>query len=147
MSGVSTQGVGAAACANAEGVSAAGAVATKSAAVIKIVLPENLVILRSPRNRSEGRHQFLEQTTNGNRSSIWQAVLPRHASPDFVISRFRLRDYVRALAACRATCRNNCARSHVLKIRHRDDSDEPRDEDLLGSRLVDGDAGSFCPGR
>src|ERR1700737_1778679 len=47
MSGVSTQGVGAALCANADVVSAV------SAAAIKRVLVENLVITHAPSNRSE----------------------------------------------------------------------------------------------
>ena len=47
MSGFSSQGVGAAACANADVVSAV------SAAAIKRVLVENRVILHAPGNRSE----------------------------------------------------------------------------------------------
>src|SRR6266481_163911 len=47
MSGVRTHGVGAAACANADVVSAVSAAATKR------VLVENLVIMHSPSNRSK----------------------------------------------------------------------------------------------
>jgi hypothetical protein len=72
MSGVSTQGVGAAVCANADVVSAVSAAAIKKAATIKKVLVENLVIMCPPGNRSSKLVglPILEQTTNAIRPSI-----------------------------------------------------------------------------
>src|ERR1700682_2953724 len=75
MSGVSTQGVDAAACANADVVSAV------SAAAIKRGLVENLVIMHAPSNRSEivGRPR-LEQITNAIAASIRRVFSPQRAS-------------------------------------------------------------------
>jgi hypothetical protein len=65
MSGFNSQGVGAAACANADVGGAASVAATARAAVTKTDLVEILVILHSPSNRLEkSRSRFLEQITN-----------------------------------------------------------------------------------
>src|SRR6267378_303967 len=95
MSGFNSQGVGAAACANAGVVSAAGAAATTSAAAIKSVLVENLVILHSPSYRSEGGISFLNKPRTPFSRQYGEPFRRSKDPRDFVISRFRLRDYVR----------------------------------------------------
>src|SRR6267378_2396552 len=136
MSGFSSQGVGAAASAKAAVVNAAPA----SAAAISNVLVDNLVILHAPqRSEKSGlpwRPAMSEQNTNADLASIRQACSMRGApfkslgfpaGPFATMFRFRAR-------------RNAC------KARHRDDSDEPRHENLLCCRVGNGDAGAGRPG-
>jgi hypothetical protein len=88
MSGVSTQGAGAAACANAEVVSAA------SAAAAKTVLVENLVIILAPSNLSEFLHRA---ALNKSRTPLPRQYDEHFAAArpeQFVISRFASRDYL-----------------------------------------------------
>jgi hypothetical protein len=91
MSGFNSQGVGAAACANAEVVSAV------SAAVIKKLLVENRIIVILPAAENSLSCPLFEQITNVIIPSM--AASPHHAwrspfSCDFVISRLPPRDYV-----------------------------------------------------
>src|SRR5260370_40069412 len=84
MSGVSTQGVGAAASANADVVSAV------SAAAIKKLLVANLVILVLPGGRSSQLVglPMLEQTTNAIHPSICPVHSWRRATLDFRLCDF-----------------------------------------------------------
>jgi hypothetical protein len=86
MSGVSTQGVGTGAWANA------GVVSAPSAAAIKRVFVENLVIVHSP------RQPIVDPVLNKSRTPLprqYDETVRRSARPEeFVISRVSLRDYV-----------------------------------------------------
>src|SRR3954454_616388 len=91
MSGFSSHGAGAAACANAEVVSAA------SAAAIKKLLVENPVIVILPAAENSLSCPVIEQITNVVIPSMPPS--PHHASRspfscDFVISRVASGDYV-----------------------------------------------------
>jgi hypothetical protein len=91
MSGFSSHGDGAGLCANADVVSA------PSAAAIKRVLVEDLVIVHAPSNRfekSSASHRCFEQITNAIVPSIRRVFSPQFTLDDFVIPRIRLRDYL-----------------------------------------------------
>jgi len=93
MSCLSSQGVGAAACANADVDGAASAAAATSAAGNKTVLIEILVILHSPSGRTEKADlDFLNKSRTP--FSRQRACSPHRPSKRLVISRSRLRDYV-----------------------------------------------------
>src|ERR1700722_13741756 len=130
MSGESTHGVGSALCAKADVVS------TLSAAAIKNVLVENFVIPRAPRHRSEKSANVLNKSrtlSSRQYDELFGAAQGR------ATSRFRApgpRDYLAV------SVYNLC-----FQIRHRNDSDEPRHEDLSGRRVGIRDAGFVCPCR
>src|SRR5258708_30465207 len=87
MSGVSTHGVGAAACAKADVASA------DSAAAIKRVLVENRVIIVLPGGRSLRVFvgpPVIEQTTNAVLPSIRRGPSPPRPPPPFIIFGFFL---------------------------------------------------------
>src|SRR5665647_744398 len=140
MSGFSSQGVGLAASANAAVVNAEP-VSAVSAVAVKMVMVENLVILHAPQ-RSEkklvcnGGPPISEQITNADAASIRRACSPRDAP-------FKTLGFP---AAPFATMFRFSARRKRCKIRHRDDSDASRHEDLSCCRVGCGDAGSGRPG-
>src|SRR6202140_3009333 len=124
MSGFSSHAVGCATSARAAVVNAEPA----SAAAIKMALVENLVILHAPQRAKNlichGAQPFPEQITNADVASIRRACSPLGApfktlgfpaGPFATMFRFR-------------------ARRSACKKRHRDDSDEPRHENLLCRR-------------
>src|SRR3981189_580310 len=130
MSGVSTHGVGAAACAKADVASA------DSAAAIKRGLVENPVIIILPVARALRvlvGPPVIEQTTN--------AVLPsirRGHSPQRVTLDFRLWDF--PLPASRL-CSGFSLEPFLKKNVTGDDSDELRHENLWGRCVVVRDNG------
>src|SRR5258708_5620665 len=90
MSAFSSQGVGAAACANTEVESPASAATTKTVFVKTLVI---IILPAAMRLLSQVFVPSLEQITNGIIPSI--ATFDASLCPaDFVISRARLRDYV-----------------------------------------------------
>jgi hypothetical protein len=130
MSGASTHGAGAALWATAEVASAVSATAAKS------VFVENLVIVHSPATDpkigvTDRGSQCFEQTTNAILPSIRRAPVR-----DFVISRFKLRGYLRGFSL--RSVFTNAALGMI---------DEPRIEGLLLCRIAGFDAGAGRPCR
>src|ERR1700752_4477249 len=115
MSDFSSQG--AASCAKAEVESAVSAAAikkvfVKNPVIVVLLLAAPIVVLNKSRTTLFRQYD--------------RRAHPLHASPcEFVISRSRLRDYVRVRL-----------QELYCPTPHRDDSDEPRHEILSGCRIV-----------
>src|ERR1700761_3750521 len=137
MSVLSTQGVGAAAWARAAVAGALSASANKTALVEIIVMVSSS---SNPFEKSKWRPHHgcspnpLEQTTNDIRTSTRRYHLWHHA---FVAT-------LRFPASAFATIFRFQSRTRIRKPHraHRDDSDEPRHENLPGRRTVAAGAGS-----
>src|SRR5580700_3330258 len=108
MSGFSSQGVGAAACARAGVASALSAAATRNVFVenlVIVILPSIILakfILLGPACPSAG---FLNKSRTPFSRQYSRPIVASHAADDFVISRCALRDYVR-LSAQNPTLQN-----------------------------------------
>src|SRR5882757_5051511 len=121
MSGVSTHGVGSAACAKADVASA------DSAAAIKRVLVENRVMIILPGGRSLKVFvgpPVLEQITNAILPTIRRVHSPQRATLDF-----RLCDFPPPTSRLSS---DFSLETFLKKNITGDDSDEPRHESLLG---------------